>query len=99
MDGLIDFMSHSTVFQSYQDKWLNVMKHSLGLGRILPPARFNLRPHGPKSGALTVRPCSRICTCMDLCLDLPGQCNQVLKLGVGREGGALYIYDNSLWLL
>ena len=92
-------MSHSTVFQSVRTNRLNVIKHSLGLGRILPPARFESET--PKS-ALTVQPCSRTRTCMDLCLDLPGQCSQVLKLGVGCEGGALYIYDNSLchlWLL
>ena len=62
------------------------MNYSLGLGRIFLQPDLNLRLHGPKSEALIVQPCSCTRTCMDLCLDLPGQCSQVLKLGVGCEG-------------
>lgn len=75
------------------------MKHSLGLGRILPPAR--LESETPWSEIRSTN-----CSAMQSHRYMQGfmaisawTMQSGLKLGVGCEGGALYIYANSLRLL
>ena len=65
MDGWVRVLRPFNSISVISRRWkgeherLCAMKRRLGLGRISPPAGFELRPREPKSGALTVRPRGR----------------------------------------